>query len=84
MKMYVDLHLHSRFSRATSKDITLNNLEKYAKIKGLSILGTGDITHPKWIKEIKSGLEERDGLHLTKSGFAFVLQGEISLIYKQG
>jgi uncharacterized protein (TIGR00375 family) len=75
-----DLHLHSRFSRATSKNIDIENLEKYAKIKGLDLLGTGDFQHPEWFKELNS-LEERDNLLYTKTGFPFVWQTEISLMY---
>ena len=54
--MIADLHIHSRFSRACSKDITFDNLVKWAKIKGLHLLGTGDFTHPIWIKEIRNKL----------------------------
>jgi len=77
-----DLHIHSRFSRATSKNITIENLEKYAKIKGLNLLGTGDFQHPSWFKELEA-LEERDGLLYTKTNFPFLWQTEISLMYSQ-
>ena len=60
MKIISDLHIHSRFSRATSKQLDIENLEKYAKIKGLSLLGTGDFTHPRWIIELKNSLKEDD------------------------
>jgi len=84
MKLIADLQVHSRFSRATSKQVNLENLEKYAKIKGLNLLGTGDITHPGWLKELKAGLNEDDsGILKSKSGFNFILQGEISNIYTQ-
>jgi len=84
MKIIADLQVHSRFSRATSKQLNLENLEKYAKIKGLNLLGTGDISHPEWLKEIKNELIEDDsGILKSKSGFNFVLQGEISNIYTQ-
>jgi len=84
MKLIADLQVHSRFSRATSKQLNLENLEKYAKIKGLNLLGTGDITHPEWLKELKAGLNEDDtGILKSKSGFNFILQGEISNIYTQ-
>ena len=53
MKIISDLHIHSRFSRATSKTLNIPNLEKYARIKGLDLLGTGDFTHPEWLKELK-------------------------------
>ncbi|MBM3199833.1 DNA helicase UvrD [Candidatus Woesearchaeota archaeon] len=85
MRLISDLHIHSRFSRACSKDLTIPNLEKYAKIKGLNLLGTGDFTHPLWIKELKNNLEEEgSGVLKTKTGFKFILQTEISLIYSQG
>lgn len=77
-----DLHLHSRYSGGTSRSITLENLEKYARIKGIDLLGTGDFTHPKWREELKK-LEERDGILYTERGFPFVWQTEISLIYSQ-
>jgi uncharacterized protein (TIGR00375 family) len=84
MKIIADLHIHSRHSRATSKDISVENLEKYARIKGLNLLGTGDFTHPKWLAELKANLAEDDsGILKTKTGFPFVLQGEISLAYTQ-
>lgn len=84
MRLIADLQVHSRFSRATSKQLNLENLEKYAKIKGLNLLGTGDITHPEWLKELKQGLAEDDsGILKSSSGFNFVLQGEISNIYTQ-
>src|SRR6056297_2657678 len=80
-----DLHLHSRFSRACSKELTIENLVKWAKIKGLDFLGTGDFTHPEWFKEIKDNLKDNGkGMYLEKeSGFVFILTGEISLIYSQ-
>lgn len=84
MKIIADLQVHSRFSRATSKQLNLENLEKFAKIKGLNLLGTGDITHPEWLKELKQGLKEDDtGILKSSSGFNFVLQGEVSNIYTQ-
>ncbi len=79
--MIADLHIHSRFSRACSKSITIPNLEKWAKIKGIDLLGTGDFTHPEWIKELKENLTEEEGIFKTKTGFPFLLQSEISLIY---
>ncbi|OQX54760.1 MAG: DNA helicase UvrD [Candidatus Aminicenantes bacterium 4484_214] len=49
MKFVADLHLHSKFSRATSKDMTFDTLAYWAKIKGIKVLGTGDFTHPEWL-----------------------------------
>ncbi|MBN1646203.1 DNA helicase UvrD [Candidatus Woesearchaeota archaeon] len=80
-----DLHLHSRFSRACSTDITIENLERFARKKGIDILGTGDFQHPEWNKEIKENLKEnQDGILETKSGFKFLLSTELSFIYTQG
>lgn len=84
MKVFADLQIHSRFSRATSSNLNLPNLEKYARLKGINLLGTGDFTHPKWIAELKNGLkEDGSGILASESGFHFVLQGEISNIYTQ-
>jgi len=82
--VFADLHIHSRFSRACSKDITIENLEKWARIKGIGLLGTGDFTHPLWLKELKEKLTEKKGILYSKSGFKFLLTGEISLMYTQG
>jgi uncharacterized protein (TIGR00375 family) len=84
MRYIADLHIHSRFSRATSNKLNLSNLEKYAKIKGVDLLGTGDFMHPKWQEELKQELKDDGaGIYRTKSGFPFILSNEISLIYKQ-
>ncbi len=84
MKFFCDLHLHSRFSRATSKDLTIPNLDKWARVKGLNLLGTGDFTHPKWFAELKEVLHE-DGTGIPKSanGMNYIFQTEISSIYTQ-
>jgi uncharacterized protein (TIGR00375 family) len=52
MKVTADLHIHGRFSRATSEQMTIPEIARYAKIKGLNLVGTGDFTHPEWLKEI--------------------------------
>ena len=77
MPIIADLHIHSRYSRATGKELNLPNLEKWALVKGVDLLGTGDFTHPKWIEEIKENLEEDDtGILRSKSGYPFVLQAD--------
>ncbi len=82
MGIIADLHIHSRFSRACSSQITISNLEKYAKIKGLDLLGTGDFTHPLWLKEIKENLkEDGSGILKTENGFSFLLTSEVANIY---
>jgi uncharacterized protein (TIGR00375 family) len=84
MKTIADLHIHSRFSRATSSDISISNLEKWARIKGINLLGTGDFSHPEWLKELKQNLTEDGGILRTKSGFCFVLSTEISNVFFRG
>jgi uncharacterized protein (TIGR00375 family) len=85
-KIIADLHIHSRYSRATSKYLTIQNLIKWAKIKGVNLLGTGDFTHDKWLEEIQNELEENNGILSSKKGdkeVRFILTGEISLVYTQ-
>lgn len=85
MRITADLHIHSRYARATSKDISLEQLEKYARIKGLNLLGTGDFQHPSWNKEIKKNLKEDEkGILWSASKFPFLWQTEISLMFSQG
>ncbi len=86
MRVVTDLHIHSRFARACSKQITIPNLEKYARLKGLGLLGTGDFQHPKWQQELKQELTEipGTGVYQTKTGYPFVYQTEISLVYTDG
>ncbi len=84
MKVFADLHLHSKYSRATSKNMDIKFLEKYGKIKGLNLLGTGDFTFPTHFKELKNLLSDSgDGIY-QYNGMNFLLSAEISLIYTQG
>ncbi|MCS7164563.1 MAG: endonuclease Q family protein [Thermodesulfovibrio sp.] len=93
---YADLHIHSKFSRATSKDMTLERIDQWAQIKGIKIVGTGDFTHPEWLKEIEKKLdEEGNGLLTLKKQYKvevpescrdkiyFILSSEISCIYQK-
>jgi uncharacterized protein (TIGR00375 family) len=81
--LFADMHIHSRFSRACSSAINFENLVKWAKIKGLNLLGTGDFTHPIWFKEIKEKLIDKGKGFYYYQDFAFVITGEISLMYTQ-
>ncbi|MEM5804621.1 MAG: endonuclease Q family protein [Candidatus Aenigmatarchaeota archaeon] len=85
MKAVADLHIHSHYSRAVSENMNIETLDKYAKIKGLDVLGTGDFTHPKWFAEMKTLLREREGtgLYEYRNGTLFMLTTEVSLIYNQ-
>ncbi|MBS3110368.1 DNA helicase UvrD [Candidatus Woesearchaeota archaeon] len=85
MRVIADLHIHSPYARATSKDISVKNLERYARIKGVGLMGTGDFTHPKWLAEFRAQLkEDGSGILRTESGYPFVLSAEISNIYSEG
>lgn len=85
MRVIADLQIHSKYARATSKDLSIENLEKYARIKGIDLLGTGDFQHPLHRKELDAALTEDDkGILRTKTGFPFIWQSEISLMFSQG
>ncbi len=87
MKFIADFHIHSKYSRATSRDMDLEKLDKWAKIKGIKVLGTGDFTHPEWLKNLKEKLESAEpGLFKLKnldSPIRFILTSEISCIYSK-
>jgi uncharacterized protein (TIGR00375 family) len=86
MPIIADLHLHSRYARATSNQLTIPNMEKYARVKGLGLLGTGDAQHPQWFKEMRQSLndDDGDGIWRTASDYPFIPQTELSLVYTQG
>jgi uncharacterized protein (TIGR00375 family) len=87
MKFVADFHIHSKYSRATAKDMDLEALDKWAKIKGIKVLGTGDFTHPLWFKNLKEKLVPAEqGLFKLKKndgGTRFILTAEISCIYSK-
>lgn len=85
MFIVADLHIHSKYSRATSKQTDLEHLDEAAKIKGVDVLSVGDFTHPAWFAEIKKKLKEKEpGLFsLGDSAVRFILTTEISCIYKK-
>ncbi len=82
-----DFHIHSKYSFNCSPALTIDNLGYYAERKGIEILGTGDIFHPLWKKEIQENLKnDGTGLWFSKSGkfrTKFVLSAELSCIYKR-
>jgi len=89
MKQVLDLHIHSAYSRACSPQLTLTNIDKICREKGVDIIGTGDFTHPAWFKKIQEELEETfvgSGLYKLKMApddkIKFILSAELSLIYK--
>ncbi len=82
MTYIADLHIHSRYSRATSSKINLDTLSEWARIKGIDLLATGDALHPLWIKELQRKLKEKDVGIYEYGGIDFILETEISTIYK--
>lgn len=97
MKIVADLHIHSKYSRAVSNRMVLEELDRWADDKGITVLGTGDFTHPAWFKELKNKLEPAEaGLFKLKKKYKlktmkgtftetrFMLSVEISCIYSRG
>ncbi len=89
MRIIADFHIHSKYSRAVSRDMTLENLDVWAKKKGIQVMGTGDFTHPQWFSDIKTKLEPAEpGLYKLRgdndSATRFILTAEISSIYSKG
>ncbi|MDR1587722.1 MAG: UvrD-helicase domain-containing protein [Treponema sp.] len=69
MRIIADLHIHSRYSRATSAKLTPPHLDRWARIKGIDLVGTGDCTHPRWLGELREQLENaEEGLYVLKDG----------------
>jgi uncharacterized protein (TIGR00375 family) len=97
MKFIADLHVHSHYSRATSKDMCPEGIWRWAQLKGVSVIGTGDFTHPQWLKELDEKLApDGSGLFRLKEEFRsadvpasceadirFILSAEISCIYSK-
>ena len=87
MRFIADFHIHSKYSRATSKDMEVETLARWAKRKGISLLGTGDFTHPTYFAELRSKLVPTgNGLFELKSGekeVRFILTTELCNIYTQ-
>lgn len=87
MRFIADFHIHSKFSRATSKDMEVETLARWAKKKGIALLGTGDFTHPTYFAELRSKLEPLgNGLFKLKKGdqgIHYILTTEVCNIYTQ-
>ncbi|MGD0070640.1 MAG: endonuclease Q family protein [Candidatus Bathyarchaeia archaeon] len=87
MRVIADLHIHGRYSRATSEQMSIPEIARYSKIKGLNLVGTGDFTHPQWLKEIKETLTTEQDTGLFKltsnmdSSTRFILTTEVCTIF---
>ncbi|HUI24001.1 MAG TPA: endonuclease Q family protein [Nitrososphaerales archaeon] len=84
MRVIADLHLHSKYALATSRDLDLERLAAGAKFKGVNLLATGDFTHPRWQAELKDKLTPGPGAGLySYGGVSWVLGTEVSTVYQQ-
>lgn len=97
MRFIADLHIHSKYSRATSKEMSPESIWKWAQLKGIHVIGTGDFTHPQWFRELNEKLDGKgNGLFSLKKEFwsegvpesckadvSFLLSAEISCIYSK-
>jgi uncharacterized protein (TIGR00375 family) len=87
LRVIADLHIHSRYSRATSPQMRIKEIARFAKVKGLNLIGTGDFTHPEWLKEIQETLvpEQSTGLYRVvgkgDSPVRFMLTTEVCTIF---
>lgn len=87
MRVIADLHVHSKYSRATSEKMDIDEISRFAKIKGLNLVGTGDFTHPKWLEELKEKLvkvQDADLYTFRKDPMSqvyFMITSEISTIF---
>ncbi|MDH7499327.1 MAG: endonuclease Q family protein [candidate division NC10 bacterium] len=86
-RFIADLHVHSKYSRATSRDMQPEALAKWAEIKGIKVLGTGDFTHPTYFAELKAKLEPQSNGLLSLAGGGsrtyFLLTAEVSNIFSE-
>jgi len=87
LRVIADLHIHSRFSRATSEKMNITEITRFARIKGLNLVGTGDFTHPQWLEELRRELEEIPGANLYKpanepeSTVNYMITSEVATIF---
>jgi uncharacterized protein (TIGR00375 family) len=84
MKFVADFHIHSKYSRATSKDMDVPHLAERAGLKGITLMGTGDFTYHLWLQELKRVLEDTGNGLFRYKGISFILTAEISSIYSKG
>ena len=84
MRIVADFHLHSRYSRATSNQLDLDLLARWARYKGIGLLGTGDCTHPLWMQELKQKLKATPGGLYEYEGVRFVLTAEVNHLFVSG
>jgi uncharacterized protein (TIGR00375 family) len=87
MRVFADLQVHSPYSRATSKNMDLKELARFAEMKGLNVVGTGDFTHPDWRKEIRKDLQDSpdSGFYRLRDGdfqVQYMITGEVNTTFR--
>ncbi|MFA4993099.1 MAG: endonuclease Q family protein [Candidatus Omnitrophota bacterium] len=83
MEFIADFHIHSKYSRATSRDMDVKHLAEWAKLKGVTLMGTGDFTHHLWLEELRHALEDCGNGLYKHAGIYFMLTAEVSSIYSK-
>ena len=83
MEFIADFHIHSKYSRATSRDMDVQHIADWAKLKGITLMGTGDFTHHLWLEELKGKLEDLGNGLFKYQDIYFILTAEISSIYSK-
>ncbi len=83
MEFIADFHIHSKYSRATSRDMDVKHIADWAKLKGITLMGTGDFTHHLWLEELKNNLEDLGNGLFKYNNVYFILSSEISSIYSK-
>jgi len=83
MEFVADFHIHSKYSRATSRDMDTQHISEWAKLKGITLMGTGDFTHHLWLEELKGHLEDLGNGLFKYNDVYFILTSEISSIYSK-
>ncbi len=81
MRVIADLHLHSRYSRATSADMDLPGLSRWARLKGIDLVGTGDFTHPAWFRELVAALRPAGEGIYEYEGTHFLFTAEVAAVW---
>jgi uncharacterized protein (TIGR00375 family) len=83
MEFIADFHVHSKYSRATSRDMDIPHIADWAKLKGITLMGTGDFTHHLWLEGLKTNLEDLGNGLFKHKDIYFILTAEISSIYSK-
>lgn len=88
--VFCDLHIHGKYSRATSENMNIESIAHFAQLKGLNLVGTGDFTHPGWIRDLRNSLSRISDADLyrlkaaSRTQTCFMITGEVSTVFSSG